>query len=91
MNSEIYIILKSHTENEESYYESAPSTYCDTAEDAAELLTKTLVRLKEWYPDLRVIMHDERNLYVYYTKEDGTACESSWWVRHLAKFDTFAW
>ena len=91
MNSEIYIILKSHTENEESFYESAPSTYCDTAEDASELLTKTLARLKEWYPDLRVIMHEEKSLYVRYTKEDGTVCESSWWVRHLTKFDSFAW
>lgn len=91
MNTDICIILKSHAENGESFYESAPSTWCDTKEDAAELLTKTLNRLQEWYPDLRVILHNPTSLYVCYTKEDGTACESSYWVRRIDKYDSFAW
>lgn len=88
---DIYIILKSLTVNDESYFESAPSTWCDTAEDAAELLRKTAERFKEWYSDLEVLGLDDKHLYVRYTDDEGQVRESSYWVRHVSKFDAFAW
>lgn len=91
MEEKIYLILKSLTVNEESYFESAPSTWCDTAEDAAELLEKTAERFKEWYPDLKVLGHDEKHLYIRYTDDDGAVREANYWVRSVRKFDGFAW
>lgn len=87
----IYIILKSLTRDEAEYYDSLPSTWCDTAEDAAELLTKTLKQLKEWYPDLEVLGHKEYRLHVHYHDDDGQFNDATYWVREVRKFDRFAW
>lgn len=91
MNPEIYIILKSLTLNEEDYYDSVPSTWCDTAADATELLTKTLNRLKEWYPDIEVLAHEEGRLHVHYHDDEGQFHDASYWVESVRKSDTFAW
>lgn len=91
MNREIYIILKSLTVNEEEGFDSVPSTWCDSAEDAAELLTKTLKRLSEWYPDLVVLGHEPDRLHVHYHDDDGQLNDMSYWVRKVTKFDRFAW
>ena len=91
MNSEIYIILKSLTVEDEGYYESVPSTWCDTAEDAAELLTKTLKRLQEWYPDIEVLAHDNNRLHVHYHDDEGQFHDAVYWIQTIRKFDGFAW
>lgn len=91
MEKQIYIILKSLTVNEENYYESVPSTWCDNAEEASELLKKTAKRLEEWYPDLEVLALEDERLHVHYTDEEGQKHDASYWVREVTKFDLFAW
>lgn len=87
----IYLILKSLCRGEEEYFHSAPSTWCDTAEEAAELLTKSLSRFKEWYPDLEVLGHDADRLHIQYHDGDGQFNDACYWVRRVRKFDGFAW
>ena len=91
MKETIYIILKSLTVNEEEYYESVPSTWCESAEDASELLKKTAKRFKEWYPDLKVLALEDERLHIHYTDEEGQKHEACYWVRESRKFDGFAW
>lgn len=91
MDSEIYIILKSLTVEGENYYDSVPSTWCDTEADAAELLTKTQRRLKEWYPDLEVLAHESDRLHIHYHDDEGQLHDASYWVERVRKFDGFAW
>lgn len=87
----IHLILKSLCRGEEEYYDSVPSTWCNSAEDASELLINTLKRLKEWYPDLEVLGHDADRLHVHYHDDDGQFNDASYWVREVRKFDRFAW
>ena len=91
MNREIYIILKSLTVNEEDYFDSVPSTWCDSAIDASELLTKTMKRLSEWYPDLKVLEHDRNRLHVRYHDEEGLIHDAVYRVQRCNKSDSFAW
>ena len=88
---QIYIILKSLTVDEEVCFESVPSTWCDSAEDASELLRKTEKRLREWYPDTTILGADERHLHVYYTDDEGKSHEACYWVEEIRRFDSFAW
>ena len=92
MNEQIYIIMRSLTVNSEDYYGDQPSTYTLSAEDATELLNKTLGQLREWYSDLEVLGQDYNRLHVRYTdNETGEETESSYWVVPIRKFDSFAW
>lgn len=90
MNEKIYIILKSLNINKENYYDSVPSTWCTSAEDATELLTKTLKRFKEWYPDLEVLGHDANSLHIRYHDDDGQLNRAYYWVREVTKYDQVA-
>lgn len=87
----IYIILKSLYRSEEEYYDSVPSTWCDTAEEATELLNKTLKRLKEWYPELEVLGHDSDRIHIHYYDYEGQFNDATYWVREVRKYDGFAW
>lgn len=92
MNEQIYIIMRSLTVNGEDYYGDQPSTYALSAEDATELLNKTLGRLREWYSDLEVLGQDDNRLHVRYTNDEtGEETEGSYWVVPIRKFNSFAW
>lgn len=92
MNEQIYIIMKNLTVNGEDYYGDQPSTYALSAEEATELLNKTLEQLREWHSDLEVLGRGEDRLYVRYTDEEtGEETEKYYWVVSIRKFDTFAW
>lgn len=92
MNEQIYIIMKNLTVNGEDFYGDQPSTYALSAEEATELLNKTLGRLREWYSDLEVLGRGEDRLHVRYTNEEtGEETEKSYWVVSILKSDSFAW
>jgi hypothetical protein len=86
----IYLITKTHEESGEAVFENIPSTYAANEEDAREILTRTIARIMEWYPDARVTIDDNISTDVRYTNSDGVTCEDIFAIRRVAKFD-FAW
>lgn len=86
----IYLIIKTHEENGEAVFETMPSTYAESEEDAREILTRTIARIKAWYPDARVTIDDSISTDVRYTNSDGVTCEDFFLIRRVAKLD-FAW
>lgn len=86
----IYLITKTHEKNGEAVFENMPSTYAASEEDAREILTRTIARIRAWYPDARVTIDDNISTDVCYTNSDGVTCEDIFRIRRVAKFD-FAW